>query len=84
MTSDEALSRIPDNIDFVYIDGNHSSPYVDNDIKQYYEKVAVGGILGGHDFSVNFPDVCRAVLNFSDKNKLPFSGKEIDWWFIKK
>ena len=37
--SDIAIDRIPDNLDFVYIDGNHTYEYVKKDIELYYPKV---------------------------------------------
>jgi hypothetical protein len=37
-------------LDFVYIDANHSLPYVINDIWLWGERVRPGGIISGHDF----------------------------------
>lgn len=47
--SDNAMSLVPDNIDFLYIDGNHSYKYVYSDLKNYYPKVKTGGIIMGDD-----------------------------------
>lgn len=41
--SSEAVNDIPDNVDFVYIDGNHKYGYVKQDMEMYYEKVKSGG-----------------------------------------
>lgn len=72
---------LPDGLDFVYIDGNHSYDYVMDDIKTYYAKIKIGGIIGGHDY--NYPGVKDAVDDFALKyNKQVFSGN-IDWWLIK-
>ncbi len=50
MTSDEAITLFDDNsIDFIYIDGNHDYKYVLNDIRKWYPKVKIGGILAGDD-----------------------------------
>lgn len=38
-------------IDFVYIDGNHREPYVTEDITLWAEKVRPGGIVAGHDYA---------------------------------
>jgi len=47
----DALSDFPDNsLDFVYIDGNHSFPYVAEDIFFWEKKVKPGGIVSGHDY----------------------------------
>jgi hypothetical protein len=37
-------------LDFVYIDGNHTLPYVINDILEWSKKVRKGGIMSGHDY----------------------------------
>lgn len=83
-TSVKAASDIPDNLDFVYIDGNHSYDFVKEDIRLYYPKVKVGGVLGGHDFiNVNFTGVNKAVREFTDQNDLKLYSERADWW-IKK
>lgn len=50
-TSMEALDDIPDeSLDFVYIDGNHSFPYIAQDIYEWNRKVKIGGVISGHDY----------------------------------
>jgi predicted O-methyltransferase YrrM len=43
--SKDALKEIPDNIDFVYIDGNHDYKYVKEDMENYYKKLKKGEYL---------------------------------------
>lgn len=85
--SSDCLDRIPDDLDFVYIDGNHTSPFVDNDIFNYYPKVRIGGVLGGHDFDnggcPEHSDVVQAVTHFVSKNNLMLYAEKPDWWVIK-
>ena len=81
--SEDAKDSIPDNLDFVYIDGNHNYSFVKKDIELYWSKVKDGGVLGGHDFNANHFDVVRAVLEFTDKNNLELMGQSNDWWVIK-
>ena len=86
-------SLIPEKIDFIYIDGNHSYDAVINDIVEAEKVVKYKGIIGGHDY---YPEnhklnkkygVGTAVREyFSDK---PIFHKEIeqnpiniDWWVI--
>lgn len=38
-------------LDFVYIDANHSEPYVTQDIEAWTPKVRSGGIVAGHDYA---------------------------------
>ncbi len=47
--SDEAIHDIPDNIDFLYIDGNHQYKYVKKDLELYFSKVKKGGVIMGDD-----------------------------------
>ncbi len=77
----EAVDEIPNNLDFVYIDGNHNYEFVKQDIANYYPKVREGGLLGGHDYIPLHPGVIKAVNEFG----LPVHcGTEGDWWFVKE
>lgn len=50
-TSAEAAMRIEDgSLDWVYIDTNHKYEYVAQDLRLWYPKVRVGGIVSGHDY----------------------------------
>ena len=86
MTSEDAVNHIPDNLDMVYIDGNHAYEYVKKDIELYYPKVRAGGIIGGHDIEGNSlgEDVRRAVFEFAQKNNLSVHVEKPDWWIIKE
>jgi len=81
--SEDAAGMTPDNLDFVYIDGNHEYEFVKNDIQLYYPKIKPGGVIGGHDFGCHYPGVPRAVLEFCDKMNLELFGDEYDWWIVK-
>lgn len=81
--SEVAADDIPNSLDFVYIDGNHQYEYVKKDTELYYPKVKEGGIIGGDDFYIRYPGVCKAVLEFAEKNDLNLQGGGYDWW-IKK
>lgn len=49
-------------LDFVYIDAMHDYDSVCEDIRAWWPLLRVGGVMGGHDFSMkNFPGVVRAV-----------------------
>jgi hypothetical protein len=47
--SEEAAQFIPENINLLYIDGNHQYKYVLNDLELYYNKVKEGGLIIGDD-----------------------------------
>ena len=81
--SNEVIDRIPDDLDFVYIDGNHNYEYVKKDIQLYYPKVKHKGIFGGHDF-IGYIGVIQAVLEFIEKQRLELNfGRDGDWFVIK-
>lgn len=85
-TSTAAKIVVPPNLDFVYIDGDHSFIGCLEDIKTYWKKVKSGGYIGGHDFYGDFRGVINAVqvfcaLNHISQNEL--KTKNFDWW-IKK
>ncbi|MDO8619463.1 MAG: class I SAM-dependent methyltransferase [Candidatus Daviesbacteria bacterium] len=47
----DALDDFEDgSLDFVYIDANHTLPYVTEDIFGWAHKVRVGGVISGHDY----------------------------------
>lgn len=60
-TSIEGAKDVPDEVDLVFIDGNHDYDAVKEDIATWRKKVRKGGILSGHDFQRDFPGVMRAV-----------------------
>lgn len=84
MTSEEATPFIPNDLDMVYIDGNHAYEYVKKDIELYAPKVRPGGIIGGHDIegSVMSSEVQEAVFEFADANNLPVYVEKPDWWIV--
>ena len=77
-----ASKEIPNDLDFVYIDGDHSYEYVKKDIEHYYSKIKKGGLLAGDDFP--WRDVNKAVIEFVDKHKLELNAEKDDWWIVKK
>ncbi|MFH1452228.1 MAG: class I SAM-dependent methyltransferase [archaeon] len=85
-TSDEAVGLIPENMDFIYIDGNHDYEYVKKDIENYYKKLRIGGILAGDDIQNRriHNGVAKALAEFSVENKLDFFIEAPDWWLVKK
>jgi hypothetical protein len=84
--SSEAAAVIKDQIDFVYIDALHTYEGVRDDLKTWFPKVRIGGIIGGHDYGhANFPGVKKAV----DESFLRFGWKIHDegegvWWVEKR
>lgn len=78
--SRDSLYMIDDNLDFVYIDGDHRYEAVKEDIELYLPKVRVGGMLCGHDFT-STESVRSGVLDMFGKT---VSTEGDDWWIIKQ
>jgi hypothetical protein len=69
MTSREARAKIDWQVDFVYIDGDHTRDSVVWDIERWWERLGPGGVLAGHDFiAPGWPEVTgivqEAVMRF--------------------
>lgn len=85
--SKDAIYEITDELDFVYIDGNHAYDFVKADIENYYPLLKKGGTLGGHDFYNGYcrehDGVVKAVSEFAVNNKLVLQVELPDWWIVK-
>jgi len=83
----EVLNEIPNELDFVYIDGNHQYKFIKEDINNYYSKLKDGGVIGGHDmyngFCFEHNGVIQAVMEFVLEKKLQLYIELPDWWIIK-
>ena len=65
-------------LDFVFIDGDHSTEGVRNDIQAYTPKIKQGGYIMGHDW--DWQSVKTAVLEFCVEPQLLTNGI----WYYKK
>jgi len=80
--SDKAVKDIKEDLDFLYIDGNHEYEFVKKDLELYWKKIKKGGIMAGHD--IQYRGVSKALLEFANKNNLEVNfGDRRDWWIIK-
>jgi len=82
----DAVKFVPNDLDFVYIDGNHKYKFVKQDIESWFPKIKSGGIIGGHDFfsmGEHF-GVHKAVIEFAVNNNLDLYFKHPDWWIVKR
>ena len=94
MKSKDASSLFTEGqLDFVYIDANHSYKACSEDLRLWWPKLKKGGIFSGHDY-VNekvenaFFEVKKAVDEFAKKNNLKvkiIKEKKIynSWYIIK-
>lgn len=82
MTSDKAIKHIFEEVDFIYIDGDHSYEQVNKDMKNYYKILKTKGILAGHD--IDHEGVSKAFCEFVYKNKIQPFIHSPDWWIRKE
>jgi len=81
--SKDAINEIPEHVDFVYIDGDHSYDCVKNDIAMYYNITKDNGLVGGHDYRSVHEGVTRAVDEFVSERHLKLFTSGHDWWVMK-
>lgn len=88
MSWDVTEEDIPNgSLDFVYIDGCHAYEVVLDDLKLYYPKVKIGGLVAGHDYGNPGTGVKHALEEFCEMHGIShlqiFLGEDTDWWIIK-
>lgn len=90
MYSVEAAKQFADGqLDFVYIDANHSYEAVRDDMAAWFPKVKSGGVFAGHDYGddTHWPHYCevkKAVDEWAYAHHTPFTvGRCCSWWMIK-
>uniref|UniRef100_A0A6H1ZIS5 Putative methyltransferase n=1 Tax=viral metagenome TaxID=1070528 RepID=A0A6H1ZIS5_9ZZZZ len=86
--SENAVDKIPDELDFVYIDGNHRYEYTKKDLELYYPKVKDGGLLGCHDY--DYLDTAKAIDEFfgnlhikHNSERCADNPSRLDTWVVK-
>ena len=79
-TSMDAIPIVNEQLDFVYIDGNHEYSFVKNDVNEWANKLKSGSLCFGHDWvdesHMDFDSlggVRQAILEFVDER-----GEEIE------
>lgn len=84
MSSLEAVKEFNlDSIDVVFIDAIHTYKDCSQDIEYWKKVVKPGGILSGHDFSLNFFGVVLAVNEKLGIDNVRI-GKDSTWFYLKK
>ena len=92
----DAINDVPNELDLVYIDGNHAGQYCATDIEDWYPKIRSGGILAGHD--IWKPEIATVVRNFGRKYNYFIDGylkpdnitwdeagmDKMDFWITKR
>ena len=82
--SDIAHKKIQEELDFVYLDANHSYGFVKRDMENYYPLLKKRGILAGHDIEPStHPGVLFAFTDFVKEKNLLCHIITPDWIIIK-
>ena len=87
MTSFDAVTEISDGeLDFIYIDGSHRRREIMEDIRMYWNKVKVGGLVAGHDYdreevrNAIRDELVDKVIESAIVENNPVTR---DWWTIR-
>ncbi len=68
-TEPEVLSSVPDGLDLVYLDADHTEQGVRDELTAWIPKVRAGGIIAVHD-AVQIHGVCKAVHEYAGSRDL--------------
>lgn len=83
LTSDEAKDQIDDlSVDLLFVDGSHDEEQVIKDIRNYWPKIKIEGMMLGHDYKHSVPGVVHAVRECFGWNKKIFDNSI--WLSIKR
>lgn len=72
-----------ESFDVIYIDGGHEYAQVMRDLELYYPKLKPGGIICGHDYAFNFPELVKAVDKFFGKQP-EMHFQDSSWAFLAR
>jgi hypothetical protein len=92
--SAETANKFADgSLDFVFIDANHEYEAVAKDIDAWRPKLTEHGILAGHDFTLDYPGVIKAVTERFERFEIwrgitnggnaPMWGKFYPVWMVR-
>ena len=81
-TSEEAACTIPDDLNFVYLDGQHGYYDLLTDINLWEEKMVCGGILSGHDYEGKYSrTVAPAVNHYAEEMGRELKNFKGNWYW---
>jgi len=89
-SSEDVAQRIMDHrggIEFVYIDGDHHYDAIKKDLETFWPRMSPIGIMAGHDYTRELPEVVKALREFADRENLTvYLTHDIAYksWYIYK
>jgi hypothetical protein len=81
-----AARHIPDGMDLVFIDGDHTAQGVLRDLNAWWPKVTPEGLCTGHDYGhPDYPGVKQAVDAFAEQHNLTVcTASDMVWYYEPK
>jgi hypothetical protein len=86
----DAVKDVPvGSLDFVYIDGHHGYEFVLADIREWSQRVRIGGVIAGHDFyNFQWAGVVEAVVEYTTEHCITdwhiCDEREPSFWWVKR
>lgn len=71
-----------ESVDAVFLDDNHRTPHVAQELRAWWPKLKPGGYLAGHD--VDFPGVRLALLPWGQEVRVPIVPASERSWMVRK
>lgn len=85
MPSVEAAARFaPKSVDRVFLDGSHDGASVADDLVAWFARLRDDGVLAGHDYGPNHPELRAAVDAFAAANHLVVKRGPRDIWWLAR
>jgi hypothetical protein len=84
MRSEEAVKIFPhQSLDWVFIDANHSKPFIEHDAREWGLRVKFGGIIAGHDYGSSAHHDVKPAVDALYGDAVQTAGDAV-WWVHKK
>lgn len=81
----EAAARFaPASVDRIFLDASHDGPSVAADLRAWYPRLRSGGVLAGHDYGRNHPDLVAAVDAFACEHGLAVRRGPRDVYWLEE
>jgi hypothetical protein len=67
-------------VDLFFDDSVHENPFFGRNLRFWVRKMRPGGIMCGHDYCLEWPDVIAEVNRLADEIEMPVHTRERLWW----